>query len=123
MRGTSNSSHTARHTRLASTPAASAWSAVRPFSSASTWSRATDSAYPGPKWSRIRTQNSDSRTTTPYGPFTGWPARTVDPTCSTGRVDSVDGPLGVLVELGFIACMVALLAFLIWQFRRRGKDD
>jgi len=38
-------------------------------------------------------------------------------------VDRVDGALGRLVELGFIACMVALLVFLIWQFRRRGKDD
>jgi hypothetical protein len=38
-------------------------------------------------------------------------------------VDRLDGPLGVLVELGFIACLVALLVFLIVQFRRRGKDD
>jgi hypothetical protein len=36
---------------------------------------------------------------------------------------NVDGPLGVLVQLGFIACMVGLLVFLILQFRRTGKGD
>ena len=36
---------------------------------------------------------------------------------------SVDGPLGVLVQVGFVLCMVALLVFLIVQFRRSGRDD
>jgi hypothetical protein len=35
----------------------------------------------------------------------------------------VDGSLGVLVELGFVACGIALLVFLIQQFRRTGRDD
>ena len=34
-----------------------------------------------------------------------------------------DGPLGVLIELGFIGCGIALLVFLIMQFRRTGRDD
>ena len=35
----------------------------------------------------------------------------------------VDGPLGWVVEIGFVACMVVLLVFLVQQFRRTGKDD
>jgi hypothetical protein len=31
--------------------------------------------------------------------------------------------MDLLVQLAFIACMVALLVFLIQQFRRSGKDD
>jgi len=38
-------------------------------------------------------------------------------------VDGVDGPLGQLIEVGFAGCLIALLVFLIWQFRRSGKDD
>ncbi len=34
-----------------------------------------------------------------------------------------DGTLGLLIEIGFVGCLVALLVFLIWQFRRTGKDD
>ena len=34
-----------------------------------------------------------------------------------------DGPLGVLIELGFIGCGIALLVLLIQQFRRTGRDD
>lgn len=33
------------------------------------------------------------------------------------------GPLGVLVEIGFVICMVVLLVFLVQQFRRSGRDD
>ena len=65
--GTSNSAQTARHTCLAGTPAASAWSTVRPPSDCRTWSCATERAYPSPKWSSIRIQNSDSRTATRVG--------------------------------------------------------
>ena len=36
---------------------------------------------------------------------------------------NVDGPLGLLVELGFVACGIALLVLLILQFRRTGRDD
>lgn len=36
---------------------------------------------------------------------------------------TVDGPLGLLVQLGFIACMLALLVFLIQQYRRTNKKD
>jgi hypothetical protein len=36
---------------------------------------------------------------------------------------NVDGPLGLLVQLGFVACGIGLLIFLIQQFRRSGKDD
>jgi len=31
------------------------------------------------------------------------------------------GPLGVVVEVGFVICMIVLLVFLIQQFRRTGK--
>jgi hypothetical protein len=34
-----------------------------------------------------------------------------------------DGALGVLVQLGFIGCAIALLVLLIMQFRRTGRDD
>jgi hypothetical protein len=36
---------------------------------------------------------------------------------------NVDGPLGLLVQLGFILCMIALLVFLIQQYRRTNKKD
>jgi hypothetical protein len=36
---------------------------------------------------------------------------------------TLDGPLGLLVELGFVACLVALLVLLVQQFRRSGRDD
>jgi hypothetical protein len=36
---------------------------------------------------------------------------------------NVDGPLGLLVQLGFILCMIALLVFLIQQYRRMNKRD
>ncbi len=36
---------------------------------------------------------------------------------------NVDGPLGLLVQLGFILCMIALLVFLIQQYRRMNKKD
>jgi hypothetical protein len=36
---------------------------------------------------------------------------------------TVDGPLGLLVQLGFILCMLALLVFLIQQYRRMNKKD
>jgi hypothetical protein len=35
----------------------------------------------------------------------------------------VDGSLGLLVDLGFIGCLVALLVLLVRQFRRTGRDD
>jgi hypothetical protein len=34
-----------------------------------------------------------------------------------------DGALGVLIDLGFIGCGIALLVLLIMQFRRTGRDD
>ena len=36
---------------------------------------------------------------------------------------TVDGPLSLLVQLGFILCMIALLVFLIQQYRRMNKKD
>ena len=38
---------------------------------------------------------------------------------------TLDGPLGLLVELGFVGCGIALLVFLVQQFRRTGgrRDD
>ena len=36
---------------------------------------------------------------------------------------TLDGPLGLLIELGFVACLIALLVFLVQQFRRTGRDD
>lgn len=36
---------------------------------------------------------------------------------------NVDGPLGLLVQIGFILCMIALLVFLIQQYRRMNKKD
>jgi len=36
---------------------------------------------------------------------------------------NLDGTLGLLVQLGFIGCMIALLVFLIQQFRRSGRGD
>jgi uncharacterized membrane protein len=35
---------------------------------------------------------------------------------------SVDGPMGVLIQLGFVLCTLGLLVMLIIQFRRSGKD-
>lgn len=35
----------------------------------------------------------------------------------------VDGPLGRVLEIGFVACMVVLLVFLVIQFRRSGRDE
>jgi hypothetical protein len=35
----------------------------------------------------------------------------------------VDGALALLIDLGFIGCLVALLVLLIRQFRRTGRDD
>ena len=36
---------------------------------------------------------------------------------------NLDGPLGLLIELGFVACGIALLVLLIQQFRRSGRGD
>ncbi len=36
---------------------------------------------------------------------------------------SLDGPLGLLVELGFVACGIALLVLLIQQYRRNRRGD
>jgi hypothetical protein len=36
---------------------------------------------------------------------------------------TVDGPLGLLVQLGFILCMLALLVFLIQQYRRGNRRN
>lgn len=35
----------------------------------------------------------------------------------------LDGTLGLLLDLGFIACGIALLILLVVQFRRTGRDD
>jgi hypothetical protein len=35
----------------------------------------------------------------------------------------ISGPMGTLVDVGFALCLVALLVFLILQFRGSGKDD
>ena len=35
----------------------------------------------------------------------------------------MSGSLGVLVDLGFAGCLIALLVFLVRQFRRTGRDD
>jgi hypothetical protein len=35
----------------------------------------------------------------------------------------VHGPLGLLVDVGFIGCLIALLVLLIRQFRRTGRDE
>jgi hypothetical protein len=34
----------------------------------------------------------------------------------------MNGPVGWLIDLGFVGCLVALLVLLIWQFRRTRKD-
>src|SRR5258708_25291092 len=60
--GTSNVSHTARHTVFGFSPSASAWFTVRSPRAASTWSLATLSAYASPNCARIRSQNSVRRT-------------------------------------------------------------
>ena len=36
---------------------------------------------------------------------------------------TVDGPMSLLVQLGFILCMLALLVFLVQQYRRTNKRD
>jgi hypothetical protein len=36
---------------------------------------------------------------------------------------NMDGALGLLVELGFVACGIALLVLLVQQFRRSGRGD
>ena len=33
------------------------------------------------------------------------------------------GVTGALVEIGFVLCLVALLVFLVIQFRRTGRHD
>lgn len=35
----------------------------------------------------------------------------------------ISGPLGLVLEIGFVICMVVLLVFLVQQFRRTGRDD
>jgi hypothetical protein len=40
-----------------------------------------------------------------------------------GRVDLLSGPGALLIDIGFIGCLIALLVLLIRQFRRTGKDD
>ena len=35
----------------------------------------------------------------------------------------MSGPLGVVVEIGFVICMIVLLVFLVQQFRRSGRGD
>jgi hypothetical protein len=35
---------------------------------------------------------------------------------------NVDGPLGWMLEIGFVICMVVLLVFLVQQFRN-SRDD
>jgi hypothetical protein len=35
----------------------------------------------------------------------------------------LDGSLGLLVDLGFLGCGIALLVLLVQQFRRSGRDD
>jgi len=35
----------------------------------------------------------------------------------------VDGSLGLLIDLGFVGCLIALLVLLVRQFRRTGRDD
>lgn len=35
----------------------------------------------------------------------------------------IEGPLGLVLEIGFVICMVVLLVFLVQQFRRTGRDD
>ena len=35
----------------------------------------------------------------------------------------MDGSLGLLVELGFVACGIALLVLLVQQYRRTGRGD
>jgi hypothetical protein len=39
------------------------------------------------------------------------------------RVDLFGEPIGWLIDVGFIGCLIALLVLLIRQFRRSGKDD
>jgi hypothetical protein len=34
-----------------------------------------------------------------------------------------DGPLGVLIDLAFLGCGIALLVYLVQQFRRTGRRD
>jgi hypothetical protein len=34
---------------------------------------------------------------------------------------SLGGPAGLLIDLGFVACGIALLVFLVQQFRRTGR--
>jgi hypothetical protein len=34
-----------------------------------------------------------------------------------------NGSLSLLIQLGFVACMIALLVFLVIQFRRSGRKD
>lgn len=36
---------------------------------------------------------------------------------------NLDGPVGLLVDLAFLGCGIALLVLLIQQFRRTGRDD
>ena len=36
---------------------------------------------------------------------------------------TLDGPLGTLVDIGFVLCLAALLVFLVIQFRRSGRGD
>jgi hypothetical protein len=36
---------------------------------------------------------------------------------------SYNGTLGLLVDLAFIGCGIALLVFLVQQFRRTGRRD
>ncbi len=114
LRGTSNSSQIASHTRRTGRPASIASTALRPPREEKTWSRATLSARMGPKCSPSRDQNSCRRTSptlarTLEGPR--WPAGSY-----AGRVipGSGSGTLDLVLEIGIALALLASLV-LIWR--------
>lgn len=113
MRGTSNSSQTASHTRRTGRPASIASTALRPPSAEKTWSRATVSARMEPNCSPSRDQNSCSRTT----PTLARPPRgLLDPGSSyAGNVIGTgSGTLDLVLEIGIaLALLVSLI--LLWR--------
>ena len=51
------------------------------------------------------------------------PARKYRPGNGDREREEVAAAMGLLIQLAFIACMIALLVFLIQQYRRSNRKD
>jgi len=118
LRGTSNSSQIASHTRRTGRPASIASTALRPPREEKTWSRATLSARMGPKCSPSRDQNSCRRTSTTLartreGP--AWP----EGSYAGDVIGTGSSTLDLVLEIGIALALLASLVLLWRNYRGR----